>query len=80
MGEREAQGGQEARIMPKMKSNSGAKKRFRFTGKGKVKFKRAYHSHILTTKSTKKKRNQRRAGIISESDMKQVKRMLPYGG
>lgn len=66
--------------MPKMKSVSGAKKRFRFTGKGKVKFKRAYHSHILTCKSTKKKREQRKAEILSSADMKQVKRMLPYGG
>jgi large subunit ribosomal protein L35 len=64
--------------MPKMKSNSGAKKRFRLTGKGKVKFKRAYHSHILTSKTTKKKRKQRRPAILSEADVKQVKRLLPY--
>ena len=64
--------------MPKMKSNSGAKKRFRITGKGKIKFKRAYHSHILTTKTTKKKRKQRRPAILSEADVKQVKRLLPY--
>jgi large subunit ribosomal protein L35 len=66
--------------MPKMKSNSGAKKRFRFTGRGKVKFKKAYHSHILTSKTTKKKRNQRRTGILAASDMKQVKGLLPYNG
>lgn len=64
--------------MPKMKSNSGAKKRFRVTGKGKVKFKRAYHSHILTTKTTKKKRKQRRPAILAEADVKQVRRLLPY--
>jgi large subunit ribosomal protein L35 len=64
--------------MFKMKSNSGAKKRFRLTGKGKVKFKRAYHSHILTSKTTKKKRKQRRPAILSEADVKQVKRLLPY--
>lgn len=64
--------------MPKMKSNSGAKKRFRITGKGKVRFKRAYHSHILTTKTTKKKRKQRRPAILAEADVKQVKRLLPY--
>ncbi len=64
--------------MPKMKSNSGAKKRFRKTGTGKVKFKKAYHSHILTNKTTKKKRNQRRMRILSAEDTKRVKRMLPY--
>jgi large subunit ribosomal protein L35 len=64
--------------MPKMKSNSGAKKRFRITGKGKVRFKRAYHSHILTTKTTKKKRKQRRPAILAAADVKQVKRLLPY--
>lgn len=64
--------------MPKMKSNSGAKKRFRITGKGKVRFKRAYHSHILTTKTTKKKRKQRRPAILADADVKQVKRLLPY--
>ncbi len=64
--------------MPKMKSNSGAKKRFRKTGTGKVKFKKAYHSHILTTKTTKKKRNQRRMRILSSADTKRVHRLLPY--
>ena len=66
--------------MPKMKSNSGAKKRFRLTGKGKVKFKRAYHSHILTTKSTKVKRKQRRTRIMAAADQKRIKRLLPYAG
>lgn len=64
----------------KMKSNSGAKKRFRVTGKGKVKFKRAYHSHILTTKTTKKKRKQRKSAIMSASDVIHVRRLLPYLG
>jgi len=63
-----------------MKSNSGAKKRFRFTSKGRIRFKRAYHSHILTTKTTKKKRHQRGMQILSEADVKQVKRLLPYSG
>lgn len=66
--------------MPKMKTNSGAKKRFRLTGKGKVKFKRAYHSHILTSKTTKKKRKQRRQRIMSAADAKRIKRLLPYLG
>lgn len=65
--------------MPKMKSNSGAKKRFRFTASGKVKHKRAFRSHILTKKSTKRKRNLRGSGIISDSDAGKVARMLPYG-
>ena len=64
--------------MPKMKSNSGAKKRFRKTGSGKVKFKKAYHSHILTSKTTKKKRNMRRMRILPPAEEKRVKRMLPY--
>ena len=66
--------------MPKMKSNSGAKKRFRFTGTGKAKFKRAYHSHILTKKTTKKKRKQRKVRIMTAADQKRVKRLLPYSG
>ena len=65
--------------MPKMKSVSGAKKRFRFTAKGKVKFKRAKHSHILTTKSTKVKREQRKIAILARSDEAQIRRLLPYG-
>jgi len=63
----------------KMKSNSGAKKRFRFTATGKVKHKRAFRSHILTKKSTKRKRHLRGSGIISASDTAKVVRMLPYG-
>jgi len=65
--------------MPKMKSISGAKKRFRFTGTGKVKFKKAKHSHILTTKSTKVKRGMRRMRILAAEDEARVKEMLPYG-
>ena len=62
-----------------MKSISGAKKRFRFTGKNKVRFKKAFHSHIMTTKSTKKKRHQRKPAILNKADTVRVKRMLPYG-
>ena len=65
--------------MPKMKSNSGAKKRFRFTGSGKVKFKKAFKNHILTKKSTKRKRKMRITGIMEKGDECQVKRLLPYG-
>jgi large subunit ribosomal protein L35 len=63
-----------------MKSNSGAKKRFRLTGKGKVKYKKAKHSHILTSKSTKAKRKMRKGGILPDEDQKRVERLLPYGG
>ncbi len=65
--------------MPKMKSNSGAKKRFSFTAKGHVKFKKAKHSHILTTKTTKVKRKMRQTGILPAEEEPRVKRMLPYG-
>lgn len=65
--------------MPKMKSNSGAKKRFRFTASGKVKVKRAYRNHILTKKSTKRKRQLRKRSMVSVADEPQVRRLLPYG-
>ena len=64
--------------MPKMKTNRGAAKRFKATGSGKIKRNKAYSSHILTKKSTKRKRNLRKSGLIAESDVKAVKRMLPY--
>jgi large subunit ribosomal protein L35 len=65
--------------MPKMKSVSGAKKRFRFTKKGKVKFRRGYRSHILTHETTKVKRHRRRCGIMSKEDTARVVKQLPYG-
>ena len=64
--------------MPKMKSNSGAKKRFRLTAKGKVKYKRAFRNHILTKKTTKRKRKMRCRTPMNASDAAQVKRLLPY--
>ena len=64
--------------MPKVKTNRGAAKRFKATGSGKIKRSKAYTSHILTKKSTKRKRNLRKSGLIAESDAKAVKRMLPY--
>lgn len=64
--------------MPKMKTNRGAAKRFKATGSGKIKRNKAYSSHILTKKSTKRKRNLRKSGLIADSDVKAVKRMLPY--
>lgn len=62
--------------MPKMKSNSSAKKRFKLTGTGKVKRKHAFKSHILTKKTTKAKRALTHAGIVDSSDEFRVKRML----
>ena len=62
--------------MPKIKTNSGAKKRFELTGTGKVKRKHAYKSHILTKKTTKQKRNLTYSALVSSSDEKRVKAML----
>ena len=65
--------------MPKMKTHSGAKKRFTLTGTGKVKRKHAFKSHILTKKSTKAKRALTHAGLVDETDLPRVKAMLTIG-
>jgi len=65
--------------MPKMKTHRGAAKRFKITKKGKVKYRRAYRAHILTSKSPKRKRQLRKDSYLNESDAKNVKQMLPYG-
>lgn len=65
--------------MPKMKTHSGAKKRFSMTGTGKVKRKQAFKSHILTKKTTKAKRNLTGTTIVSDADMSRVKAMLTIG-
>ncbi len=62
--------------MPKQKTNSGAKKRFKVTGTGKIKRKHAFHSHILTKKSTKRKRNLVSATLVSPSDEGRIKTLL----
>ncbi|GAB1473368.1 50S ribosomal protein L35 [Bacteroidota bacterium] len=62
--------------MPKMKTNSGAKKRFELTGTGKVKRKHAYKSHILTKKTTKQKRNLTYSALVAASDEKRIKGLL----
>ncbi len=64
--------------MPKMKTNRGAAKRFKATGSGKIRRSKAFTSHILTKKSTKRKRNLRKSGLIVDANRKAVKRMLPY--
>ena len=62
--------------MPKVKTNSGAKKRFHFTGTGKIKRRHAYHSHILTKKTKKQKRNLVHTAIVDPSNVKQVRDLL----
>ena len=64
--------------MPKMKTLRGAAKRFSKTGSGKLKRRRAYHSHILTKKSPKRKRRLREGTLVDASDARRVARMLPY--
>ena len=58
--------------MPKMKSNRGAAKTFRKTASGKVKRNKAYKSHILTTKSKKRKRGLRKATLVSKAEQKRI--------
>jgi large subunit ribosomal protein L35 len=62
--------------MPKMRTISGAKKRFSLTGSGKIKRKHAFKSHILTKKSNKRKRNLGYFSTVDKTDLKNVKQML----
>lgn len=62
--------------MPKLKTNSGAKKRFSFTGTGKIKRHHAFHSHILTKKTKKQKRNLDHMAIVDKSNIKQIRELL----
>ena len=64
--------------MPKIKTNSGAAKRFKLTASGKIKRKKAFKSHILSTKTTKRKRKLRASGMVAKPDAKNVKKMLNY--
>ncbi len=64
--------------MPKLKSHRGAAKRFKITGSGKIVRSKANASHILTKKSTKRKRNLRKSGLVDTTNKKSVKRLLPY--
>lgn len=64
--------------MPKMKTKSGAAKRFKVTGSGKLMKMKAFKSHILTKKTTKRKRNLRKAIEVDQSNVAQMKRLLPY--
>ena len=62
--------------MPKVKTNSGAKKRFTFTGTGKIKRRHAFHSHILTKKTKKQKRNLVPSTLVDNDNLKQVRDLL----
>ena len=64
--------------MPKIKTNRAAAKRFKATGTGKLKRNKAYKSYILTKKSTKRKRNLRQATITDATNVKNMKKVLPY--
>ena len=64
--------------MPKMKTNRGAAKRFKASGSGKVVRNKAYASHILTKKTTKRKRNLRKSDLVDSANLKSVKKLLPY--
>ncbi len=65
--------------MPKIKTNRSAAKRFSKTGGGKFTFNKSHHSHILTSKSPKRKRQLRRAQVIKTSDLREIRRLLPCG-
>ncbi len=64
--------------MPKIKTKRAAAKRFSATGTGKLKRNKAYKSHILTKKSTKRKRNLRKAAMTDATNVKNMKKVLPY--
>ena len=64
--------------MPKIKTRRAAAKRFKKTGSGQLKRMKAYKSHILTKKSTKRKRNLRKATLVDHTNLKAMKKILPY--
>ncbi|MBW1982356.1 MAG: 50S ribosomal protein L35 [Deltaproteobacteria bacterium] len=64
--------------MPKLKTNRGAAKRFKITGRGKFLRSKAYKNHILTKKGPKRKRNLRKRGTIDPSNMRGIRQLLPY--
>jgi large subunit ribosomal protein L35 len=64
--------------MPKIKTNRGAAKRFGKTGSGKIKRRRAFSSHILTSKNQKRKRRLREGTLVSKVDEKNIRKLIPY--
>ena len=65
--------------MPKMKTNRGAAKRFKVTGTGKIVYSRSNANHILTKKTSKRKRMLRKPAVIDKSNKGMVKQLIPYG-
>ncbi|MDE2757810.1 MAG: 50S ribosomal protein L35 [Acidobacteriota bacterium] len=65
--------------MPKLKTHRGAKKRFKLTASGKIKRGHSHARHILTKKTTKRKRKLDQSDLVSKSDQSKVRKMLPYG-
>jgi len=65
--------------MPKIKTNRAAAKRFRKTGTGKIVYRKSSANHIMTKKTTKRKRMLRTAQLIAKSDLKEIRRLLPNG-
>jgi len=63
--------------MPKIKTNRAAAKRFKVTGSGRIKRNKAYASHILTSKTTKRKRGLRQSALVDKSNERGIKRLLP---
>jgi large subunit ribosomal protein L35 len=64
--------------MPKIKTNRSAAKRFKKTGTGKIKRSHSFTGHILTKRTTKRKRHLRKSTLIDKADLKKVKRLIPY--
>jgi large subunit ribosomal protein L35 len=64
--------------MPKIKTNRGAAKRFKKTGSGKIKRSHAFTSHILTSKTRKRKRNLRKSAVVEAVDHKNILKLIPY--
>ena len=65
--------------MPKIKTNRAAAKRFRKTGTGKIVYRKSFASHILTKKTTKRKRSLRKSQIVDKTNVKQIRLLLPTG-
>ena len=64
--------------MPKLKTHRGAKKRFRFTAKGKIKRSKAFTNHILTKKNAKRKRHLKKSTLVVKEEQKRINDLLPY--
>jgi large subunit ribosomal protein L35 len=64
--------------MPKMKTHSGAKKRFKKTASGKFKYQKVFKRHLMSNRATKRKRQLRRPGYVADVQQHQIERMLPY--